>query len=159
MRWGTVLLTLVAAVIAAALWYVLWPNEERIVRGRLNDIAAIISVPANETDLARMTRVAQLRDYIAQDIHVRYGSQEAPSRDMVIGALTQWGRSADAVKVEFVDVQVTLDSARPDAATAYLTAKITGRDSVDAREADVRLGRVDGKWMVTGAETRETLTR
>ena len=39
------------------------------------------------------------------------------------------------MKVEFVDVQVTLDPSRA-AASAYLTAKITGRDSADAREAD-----------------------
>ena len=78
---------------------------------------------------------------------------------MVLGALVQWGRIPDGVKVEFVDVQVTLDRSRANAASAYLTAKITGRDSVDAREADVRLTRSDGKWVVSGAETRETLTR
>lgn len=159
MRWGTIVLTAIGAVVAAALWYAFWPNEERLVRGRLADIAAIASVPANEADLARMTRIAQLRDYLDRDIRVRYGSQESSSRDMVLGALAQWKASPDGVKVEFVDVQVTLDPARPDAATAYLTAKITGRDSVDAREADVRLARVDGKWVVTGAETRQTLTR
>jgi len=156
---GTAFFAFVVLVIVAAVGYVLWPNEERIVRGRLNDIAAIITVPANETDIARLTRVAQLRDYLAQDLRVRYGSQEAVSRDMVLGALAQWGRSADGVKVEFVDVQVTLDRANPDAATAYLTAKISGRDTIDAREADVRLARIAGKWVVSGAETRETLTR
>jgi hypothetical protein len=148
----------VAVVIVSALLFVFWPNEERVVRGRLTDIAAIITVPPHETDLARMTRIARLRDYLAPDLRVRYGTQEAASRDMVLGALAQW-QQADGLKVEFVDVQVTRDPARPDAASAYLTAKMTGRDSVDAREADVRLARVDGKWVVTAAETRETLTR
>jgi len=156
---GTVILSLVAAVVVAALVYVFWPNEERIIRARLMDIASILTVPANEADLPRMERVAHLRDYLAPDIHVRYGSQEAATRDMVLGALVQWGRIPDGVKVEFVDVQVTLDQSRANAASAYLTAKITGRDSVDAREADVRLTRSDGKWVVSGAETRETLTR
>ena len=156
---GTIVLVLVLAVLAAAIGYVLWPNEQRIIRARLADVASILTVPAHEADLPRMERVAHLRDYLAPDIRVRYGSQEATTRDMVLGALVQWGRFPDGAKVEFVDVQVTLDPARPDAASAYLTAKITGRDSVDAREADVRLMRVDGKWVVTGAETRETLTR
>jgi len=156
---GTVILSLVAAVVVAALVYVFWPNEERIIRARLMDIASILTVPANEADLPRMERVAHLRDYLAPDIHVRYGNQEAANRDMVLGALVQWGRIPDGVKVEFVDVQVTLDRSRANAASAYLTAKITGRDSVDAREADVRLTRSDGKWVVSGAETRETLTR
>ena len=159
MRRGTAFFVFVVLVIVAAVAFALWPNEERIVRGRLTDIAAIMTVPANESDIARLTRVAQLRDYLAQNLKVRYGSQEATSRDMVLGALAEWGRSRDGVKVEFVDVQVTLDRANPDAATAYLTAKISGRDTVDAREANVRLERLGGKWVVTGAETRETLTR
>jgi hypothetical protein len=156
---GTVVVLIVAAVVVAALVYVFWPNEQRIIRARLADVASILTVPANEADLPRMERVAHLRDYLAPDVHIRYGSQEATTRDMVLGALIQWGRIPDGVKVEFVDVQVTLDPSRPDAATVYLTAKITGRDSVDAREADVRLTRHDGKWVVSGAETRETLTR
>ena len=157
--WGTAILLLVSLVFVSALVYAFWPNQERIIRGRLSDIASILSVPAHEADLPRMERVAHLRDYLAPDVRVRYGSQEATSRDMVLGALGQWGRSPDGGKVEFVDVQITLDPARADAASAYLTAKITGPDSVDAREADVRLARLDGKWVVTGAETRETLTR
>jgi hypothetical protein len=156
---GTIVLAGVLIVLVAAIGYVLWPNEPRIIRARLADVASILTVPAHEADLPRMERVAHLRDYLSPDVHIRYGSQEATTRDMVLGALVQWGRFPDGVKVEFVDVQVTLDPARPDAASAYLTAKITGRDSVDAREADVRLMRVDGKWVVTGAETRETLTR
>ena len=87
-------------------------------------------------------------------MHVRYGGQEATSRDMVLGALAQWGHASESVKVAFVDVQVTFDGTRPDAATAYLSATITGRDSVDAREADVRLAKIDGKWVVTAAETK-----
>jgi hypothetical protein len=157
--WGTAIVSLVSLVLIAALVFVFWPNEERIIRARLMDIASILTVPANEADLPRMERVAHLRDYLAPDIHVRYGSQEAATRDMVLGALIEWGRSPDGVKVEFVDVQVTLDPSRANAASAYLSAKITGRDSVDAREADVRLTRSDGKWVVSGAETRETLTR
>ena|SRR5438045_5068183 len=157
--YGTVFVSFVILVLVAAVAYVFWPNEERVVRGRLNDIAAIMTVPANETDLARMSRIAQLRNYLAPDLRVRYGSQDAVSRDAVLGALAQWGRSADGVKVAFVDVQVTFDPAHAGAASAYLTATITGRDSVDAREADVRLARIADKWVVTGAETRETLTR
>jgi len=160
---GTVILSLVAAVVVAALVYVFWPNEERIIRARLMDIASILTVPANEADLPRMERVAHLRDYLAPDIHVRYGSQEAATRDMVLGALVQWGRIPDGVKVEFVDVQVTLDQSRANAASAYLTAKITGRDSVDARivsEVLLRSGAIiDSQQQVGGwPELKSTVT-
>jgi hypothetical protein len=156
---GTAVVSVVSLVVISALVYVLWPNEERIIRARLTDIASILTVPPNEADLPRMERVAHLRDYLASDVHIRYGSQEATTRDMVLGALVAWGRASEGVKVEFVDVQVTIDQSRADTASAYLTATITGRDSVDAREADVRLTRSEGKWVISGAETRETLTR
>jgi hypothetical protein len=157
--WGTVFVSLVFLVFVSALIYAFWPNEDRIVRSRLSDVASILSVPAGEGDLPRIERIAHLRDYLAPDVRVRYGGQEATSRDMVLGALAQWGHAADGIKVAFVDVQVTFDAARPDAATAYLSATIRGRDTVDAREADVSLAKVAGKWVVTAAETKETLTR
>ena len=158
MRWGTVVASFVAVVMAAALYYAYWPNEERIIRGRLNDIASIVTVPRAETDIGRIGRVADLRDYLSPNLHVRFGAQETTSRDEVLGVLAQW-KPPDGIKVEFVDMQVAVDSTRQDAASVYLTAKMTGRDSVDAREANVRLSKVDGKWVVTAAETRETLTR
>ena len=156
---GTAVVAFVSLVLISALLFLFWPNQERVIRGRLNDVASILSVPAGETDLARIERIAHLRDYLAPDVRIRYGGQEATSRDMVLGALAQWGRASEGVKVAFVDVQLTIDAARPDSATAYLSATITGRDSVDAREADVRLSKIDGKWVVTAAETKETLTR
>lgn len=159
MRPGTAVLLLVAGVLLAAVGYAVWPNEERVIRGRLSDVASILSIPAGETELARIERVAHLRDYLAADVRVRFGGQETASLDSVVAALIQWGRVPDAVKVEFVDVQVTLDAARRDAATAYLTARISGRDSVDVRRGEVRLARTAGKWIVTGAETRERLIR
>lgn len=159
MRWGTVVVSFIAAVLGAALFFAFWPNEERVIRGRLDDVAAILSMQAGESELARMTRLSHLRDYLAPAVQVRYGTQETESRDTVLAAVAQWGRSPEGLKVEFVDVQVTLDPDSRDAANAYFTAKITGPDSVDAREAEVRLARLDGKWVVTSAETRETLTR
>jgi len=152
-------IALTAAAILAVAAYTWWPSEERVIRRRLNEIAARISVPANEADLARVTRVVGIRDYLAPDLHVRYGTAEATSRETILGALAQWGRSADGVTVEFVDVNLTLDAANRDTARAYMTVKVTSKDSVDAKEADVGLARVDGVWIVTSAESKETLSR
>jgi hypothetical protein len=135
-----------------------WSGEERAIKRRLSAIAERMTVPANESEMSRVARVAGLGNYLSPNLRVRYDKQEA-TRDAVLGALAQWGRSADGVTVEFVDVQVALDDSLPDLATAHLAAKITTRDSVDAREADVTLARENGEWVVTTAETRETLTR
>lgn len=137
--------------------YVWWPSEERVIIRRLNDIAGLLSVPAGEADLARVARVFKLREYLAPDIRVHFGGEEAASREAILGALAQWGRAAEGVRVAFVDMQVTLDAATPDAAAVYMTATITGPEGVDAREADVRLARRGGVWMVSSAESKETL--
>ena len=47
--WGSVFVALVFLVFVSALIYVFWPNDERVVRGRLNDIASILSVPAERS--------------------------------------------------------------------------------------------------------------
>lgn len=159
MKWGTVVASFVAVIMAAALYYAFWPSEERVIRARLVDIATILTVPANESSIARVARVSHLRDYLTPDFSVRYGNLEPASRDAVLAAVAQFGQSPDGVKVEFVDVQVTIDPQVATRAHAYFTAKVSGRDTVDAREADVTLAKTDGAWLVTNAETKETLTR
>lgn len=147
--------------IAILAWRV-WPSEESRIKRRMAAIAVLMSVPANEPDVARMARILELRDYLAPDLRVRYGGQEATSRETILGALAQWGRGVDAIRVEFVDVQVTIDPADRGVAGVYMTATITGTNTTDAREADVRLARASGdggRWIVTSAESRETLSK
>lgn len=149
-------IALTVVAIVAVIAHGWWPNEERVVRRRLDEIARRASVPANESDLARVTRIAGLRDYLAADLRVRYGGQETTSRETILGALAQWGHSAKGLTVEFVDTQIAIDGASAD---SYMTVKVTSDDAIDANEADVRLSRVDGVWIVTSAESRETLER
>ena len=65
--------------------------------------------------------------------------------------------------MQFVDVQITVDS--DTAARAYLTVEVTSPDrrtrqpTVDAREASVVLAKRNGDWVITNAESKETLTR
>jgi hypothetical protein len=152
--------TVVVLIVAVGAW-LWWPSEEGRIRRRLTEIAARLSVPANEPDLARVTRIAGLREYLAPSLRVRYGDQTAASRETILGALTQWGRSAEGVTVEFVDMQVTVSN--HDVATVYMTVTVTSGDTIDAREVDVRLANngsaVQAEWLVTSAESRETLSK
>lgn len=156
-----VLLALAAAAFGAYHWYF---SDERAVRSRLNELADTLSMPANTSDIARVTRLAGLRRYFSDAVHVRFGGQEVTSRDALVALLGRWTPPPGGVTVEFVDVQVTLDPAGV-GAQVYLTAKATGRDArtgdptIDAHEANVTMAKRDGDWVVSNVESEETLQK
>jgi len=127
---GSVYVSAVFAALIGYFSYQWWFNPNRIVKRRLGELAATLSVPANESDLARVARLAQLRQLLADDVRVRAGRSgpELSSRDAVIAAAVGW-RPAGGSNVDFVDVDVKVDS--NDAARAYVTVDMTTRDSAN----------------------------
>jgi len=162
---GSVYVSVVFAVLIGYFGYQWWFNPARAVKRRLGEVAATLSVPAADSDVGRVTRLAQLRQYLAEDIHVRAGASgpEITSRDVALGAIASWTPSPGGWDVQFVDVQITVDS--DSTARAYLTVEVTSPDrqtrqpTVDAHEASVVLAKRNGEWVITNAESKETLTR
>jgi hypothetical protein len=80
-----------------------------------------------------------------------------------VGALAAWTPSAAGWIVDFVDVQITLDSDRT--ARAFMRVEVTtpdtatGQPVVDAREAVVGMAEQDGAWLITTAESIEPAQR
>lgn len=157
------LVAIVAIAWGAYLW---WPSEERAVRNRLRRLAETLSIPAQPSDVGRVTRLAQLRHYFADNVELRSGESEPRTipLDTVLAAIASWTPPPGGLTIEFVDVQVTV---QPDAASAkiYLTAKIsahdarTGEPNVDAREAHLGMVKRNGEWIVASVETADTLER
>ncbi|PYQ94993.1 MAG: hypothetical protein DMF95_13545 [Acidobacteria bacterium] len=162
---GSVYVSVVFAVLIGYFGYQSWLNPARAVKRRLGELAATLSAPAADSGASRATRLAQLRHYLAEDIHVRAGlsGPDITSRDEVLGAVASWTPSPGGWDVQFVDVQITVDS--DSTARAYLTVEVTSPDrqtrrpTVDAREASVVLAKRNGEWVITNAESKETLTR
>jgi len=156
----TVLVALVAYFV-----YVWWFSPTRIIKRQLGELAATLSVPASDSELARVTRVAQLRRHFAEDVRIStgQGGLELTSRDALLAALTGLRPPPGGWDVQFVDVQVTVDSDA--AARAYMLVEVTGHDArtgertLDAREARLRLAKRNGDWVITSAESPETLNR
>jgi hypothetical protein len=161
-----VFVSLVSFVAIGLVAYHWWPSPERAVKNRLGELAQTLSVPANDGDLGRVTRVAQLRHYFAEDVHVRASASgpEITSRDVLLGLLGGWTPPPGGWTIEFVDVQVTLGQ-ESTTAQVYLTAKMSGHDAptgeptFDAREANVTIAKQHGDWVVTSVEATETLQR
>jgi hypothetical protein len=160
----------VVAVLAAYFTYQWWFSPQRAIKRQLGELAATLSAPADSRgDIDRLARAARLRRYFAPDVHVKTrwsnsaaaeaSDNELTSRDAVIAAAAAWAPSADWWRVDFVDVQVTLDSAS--AARGYMTVEVTtpdpatGQPVVDAHEAIVELARRDEAWVITSAGPNE----
>ena len=139
--------------------YQWWFNPARAAKHRLGEVAAVLSVPANETDIARIGRLAQLRKYLDDDLRLRIGADEIRSRDTAVAIAAGWRPKAGSGDVHFADVQLFIES--DTAAHAYLAVELTSLDSesghatVDSRDASVSMARKNGEWVITAAESKE----
>ena len=161
---GSVYVAAVLVVLIGYFAYQWWFNPARAIKQRLGDVAAALSVPAPDSDIARIERLAELRRYLADDVRVDVGgAQPVTSRDAVLGLVASFKPASGGVDVQFVDTQVNVES--DSSGRAYLTVEVTtpdrqtGQPTVDSREAVVTLVRRGGEWLITSAESRPAPTR
>jgi hypothetical protein len=161
---GTAIAAVVFAVLVAFFVYHWWFNPTRAVQRRLNEIAAALSVPENEPPVARVTRIAQLRKFLAEDVRIRAGEGELASRDAIVGIVAAFTPPPGGWNVQFVDVQIKVDGTSR-AATVHMAVEVNARDprtgqpTVDAREAVVTMRKQDTEWVVATAETKDAVPR
>ena len=161
---GTAVAAVCFAALAAFFVYQWWFNPTRAVQRRLSQIAAALSAPDNEAPMARIGRAAQLRKYLAEDIHIKAGSAELTSRDQIVGLVSTFAPSG-GWNIQFVDVQVRVNHDTNVDADVYMTVEInavdprTSQPTIDAREASATMKKVDGEWVLATAETKDTLQR
>src|SRR5262245_16831715 len=155
---GGVLLAVLIGIFA----YRWWTGEEHIIKERLNSLAVVLS-PSGSSEFTTISRIGQLRGYFAPDVRVHIGGDEVISRDALLAILAKWQPPSKSLKVEFVDVSVTVEE---DTALASLTAKISNTDSsaaedpiADAREGVLTLRKLNGEWVISSVESTDTLQR
>ena len=160
---GSVYVAVVVAALAGYFTYQWWFNPARAIKKRLGEVAAALSVPAPDSDIARLERLAQLRQYLADDVRVEVdGAQPIASRDAVLAFVGSFRAAAGGVDVHFVDTQISVEAA--DQGRAYLTVEMTtpdrqtGERTIDSRDATVTLARRGGEWVITSAESRQPPT-
>jgi hypothetical protein len=158
---GSIYVSVVLAALAGYFVYQWWFNPNRIIKQRLGEVASALSAPAAEEDIARLARLARLRRYLDDRIHVRVGrgGPEFSSRDEAIGAAAGWKAPSGGRNVDFVDVDVRVNS--DGTARAFVTAEVTspdpetGQPTVDSREVAFSLGKRDGDWLIGEAEIKD----
>lgn len=160
---GSVYVAAVIAALAAYFTYQWWFNPARAIKQRLGQVAAALSVPAPDSDIARLERLAALRRYLADEVRVDVaGAQPVASREAVLAIVASLRPPGGAVDVQFVDTQVNVESSS--SGRAYLTVEVTtsdrtGQPTVDSRDGIVTLVRRGGEWLITSAESRTIPTR
>jgi hypothetical protein len=163
---GSLYVAAVAAALAGYFVYMWWFNPQRAIKVRLSGLAAALSTPAGSAaGTTGLERAAQLRPFFTNDVHVvaAAAGPEITSRDALLAAVATWDPPAGGFNVDFVDVQVALDS--DTAARAYMTVEITtadprtGQPVMDKRETKVSLAKVDGAWRIARAEPQDALGR
>src|SRR5712664_3238265 len=102
---GSVYVAAVFAVLVGYFSYQWWFNPSRAVKRRLGEVAAALSVPEAESEIAHVARLAQLRRYLADDLHIRAGGEEIRSRDVAVAAAGAWKPQPGSGDVHFADVQ------------------------------------------------------
>jgi hypothetical protein len=156
---GSVYVAVVLAALLGYFTYQWWFNPARAVKQRLGEVAAALSVPDGESDVAHVARLARLRRYLADDLRVSIGGSESRTGDAAVAAAAAWKPQPGGGEVHFADVQVFIES--DTTAHAYLAVELTGTDresgrsTVDSRDASVGLARRGAEWVVTTAESKQ----
>jgi hypothetical protein len=156
---GSVYVAVVFAALFGYFGYQWWFNPARAAKQRLGEVAFALSVPENESDVARIGRLAQLRKYLDDDLRLKIGTEEIRSRDAALGIAAGWKPPAGSGDVHFADVQLFIES--DTAAHAYLAVELasldkeSGHSTVDSRDASVGMAKKNGEWVITAAESKE----
>lgn len=148
----------VVAALGIWLWTVLFPGPEKMIRQRLAQIARLVSFNANENPLAALGGAQKLAGFCSPNLQVKLAAPINAERtfegreEIVQVILAARGALGGALKVEFLDLLVTL---APDklSAEVSLTARIqpAGGD-LAAQEIKFTLRKVDGQWLITRVE-------
>ena len=157
----------IAGVLVALVAWGVWtwfPSEERQVRRQLDALAEIVTSMGGESTMVRMAQAASLRKYFADDITVDLGGSygQVVGRDALMALVARAPLPTSDVRIEFVDVRVTVSSGS-DEATTYMTAKLTWRDqasgseTVDAREVEMALKKGTDGWRIHRVQALPTL--
>jgi len=160
---GSIYVSVVLAALAAYFVYQWWFNPNRMVKARLGEIATALSVPPGEAELGRVTRLAQLRKLVTDDVHIAMGRRgpDLKSRDAVMGAVAAF-MPPPGWNVDFVNADVLVNA--DETARAFVTADVTSRDpqtgqqTLDSREVTFSFVRLGGAWLVREAEVKDLPT-
>jgi hypothetical protein len=146
------------------LWWIFFPSPERAIRSRVNALAKTISFKAGDGIVSRGYHAEKAAGFFTTNVEINvdihgFRPFEINGRDEVLQALMYTARTWRELKVEFLDVNITL---APDkqSATANLTGKANapGERDFDVQEFNFYFRKTEDGWMIYKVETVNTLS-
>ena len=154
-----------AVLIAAGywLWNIFFPNPEHVIRKRFDAIARTASFSTRESGIAKFDNATRLAAFCAPDVQITVDVPGASrhsisGRDELLQTLMFVRSNVNGLSVEFLDVNVKLDSSRT-SAVVNLTAKgrVSGERDLLVQELKFVLDKIKGDWLISKVETVKTL--
>ena len=146
------------------LWGVLFPSPRKIALKKVNEIAAITTIKANDSNLARAGRAARLANLFAPNAQIVLHIQDLASRslsgrnEIQQAALAGFSRGK-SLKVQFFDITTTVGPNKQ-MVEVLCTAQVNVGSSKNFEVQELRFTfkKLDGHWLITRVETVKTLT-
>lgn len=155
---------LVVIGVAFWAWREFFPGPETAIRRRISALAKIASFPPHQGNLMRIADTERLSGFFTPDVVITadvpgHGQHSIESRQELLQAVMSIRSRLDGLKVEFLDVNVTLGPDKQ-TATVDLTGKATipGQSDFSVQELNFSLKKVEGKWVIYKVETVKTLS-
>ncbi|HTI97783.1 MAG TPA: nuclear transport factor 2 family protein [Dongiaceae bacterium] len=159
-------LIFLAAVLAAAFWFwqVLFPSPEKIIRKQMTALATAATFSSSDSIIARGLKARRIGDFFTPDAQIALsgpdsGDRTVSGREDIADKTAMAFSSLQALRVEFVDVSVTVASDRQ-SATVTCTGQVHANDQKDlgVQELQLQFQKVDGHWLIARIESVKTLT-
>jgi len=148
-------------------WRTLFPSPEYVIRSRLLKLARTASFDSTDRTVSKGLKIYELLDYFTPDVvislnargievHTLNGRDELQQAALAAAN----NEAAPGLKVEFLDINVTLGPDRQ-TAMASLTGKATvaGERDFWVQEFNFMLKKVKGKWLIYRLEIVKVLSR
>ncbi|HEY5043448.1 MAG TPA: hypothetical protein VIK53_15765 [Verrucomicrobiae bacterium] len=158
-------LVFIAAVIVvgAWLWTVFFPAPEKVIRHRLEKLAADASFTSKQGNFSRLASGESVAGFFSTNIEINLN---VPGHEQVAFAsrteITQYALVArerlKSLSVKFPDVNVTLAPDKKSAvADVTVDAAVSGQRDAIVQELKISFQKTQGDWLITRIETVRTL--
>jgi hypothetical protein len=144
-------------------WHALFPSPEQLIRKSLVEVAHLACIAPNEGSLVKLAKSQKLAAFFTTDAQVTVDlpghlPQSLSGRDELMQAALSARSGLASLKVEFLDIGVTVDNAR-ESGKAHFTIKadLPGESTPQVEELEAELKRVDNQWLIKDVHNVRTL--
>ena len=144
-------------------WQFLFPSPEHVIRKRLGELAAAVSIAPNEGPLAKLANTQKLIGFFSSDVSVTVdvpgrSMQTFNGRDEIQQAALGARGLLSTLKVQFVDIFVSVNPDKQSAqAHSTATATLPGEKLPEVQELEIGFKKLEHDWLINHVETVKTL--